>query len=44
LNNAFDDIRGPGVSAILALSKGFLVGSDSGHFALWVRGDDNSDK
>ncbi|CAD8162078.1 unnamed protein product [Paramecium pentaurelia] len=41
INNAFTDIRGPGVSSLIAFSKGFLVGSDSGHFALWIRGDDH---
>jgi hypothetical protein len=29
------------VSSLIAFSKGFLVGSDGGHFALWIRGDDH---
>lgn len=35
---------GLGVTCISPFSKGFIVGSDNGNMAIWVRVDDAADK
>lgn len=39
INSAFNDL-GLGVSVIAPFSKGFIVGSDNGNMAIWVKLDE----
>lgn len=39
INSAFNDL-GMGVSAIASFPRGFVVGSENGHMAIWVRADE----
>lgn len=40
INCGFSDIYGLGITCLIAFSKGFIIGSDNGYFALWVKSDD----
>ena len=41
INCAFNDLDGLGVTVIKSFKKGFLVGSDNGHMAIWVKADES---
>lgn len=43
INCAFNDLHGMCVSSLCAYSRGFVAGSDTGHFAIWVK-EEEGDK